>query len=101
MSNNQSYRPEEIINSINNLERAEPGYFLYTRIQQKIDNQTAHLNSGLKRLLVPLSACLLLFITMNVISYIHFGQQHNSGSQIKETPVDAFAGEYGFETSVY
>ena len=102
MKNKTSYTVADILGSIDGIQRAEPGHFLFTRIQQQIRNeQPATLPAGLKKILVPLYASLVLFITVNLVSYLHFSQKQSSGTQVKQTPAEAFAGEYGLETSVY
>ncbi|MEP6675778.1 MAG: hypothetical protein ABJA78_11505 [Ferruginibacter sp.] len=102
MENKQSYNAEEIISSINGIERAEPDYFLLTRLKQRIkNNERISIPPGFKKILVPLYACLVFFIIMNMLSYLHFNNSKAQTVQSKQSPEDAFAGEYNLDTTVY
>ena len=105
MEINSKYSEEDIIASINNIERAEPDYFLFTRLQQRIkDEKNGFANpAAFKKVLVPLYAAISFFIVMNIISYLYFNQNKKEGQRQPSTqnPKDAFAGEYNLDTGIY
>lgn len=101
MKNKRKYPAEEIIKSIDGIERAEPGYFLLTRIQQRIQNKYETIPRGLRRALVPVYASLALFLVINIASYIHFNGPGKVKQEQNQNPTEAFASEYGLQPDIY
>lgn len=103
MEQEQKYSAEEIISSIDGMERAEPNHFLLTRIRQQLRNQEGFLPPRLKKLLVPAYAALAIFLVLNVYSYIHFNSKTKTPGQTitNQNPGETLASEYNLQTSIY
>jgi hypothetical protein len=84
---------EQAMQSIEGMHRAEANPFLYTRVMQAIENKKAGPASE-KKWVPRLAFALLIFMSVNVYTFIHF-QRSETQSTTKQG-IEAFANEYGF-----
>lgn len=84
---------EDTLNSLSNLEQAEPKPFFYTRLKARMENELVVAQSNSFRLkpalLIPMVACTLLLTVMSVYTLT----SHDSNAALLSGK-DAFIQEY-------
>jgi hypothetical protein len=89
--NNIEQRVHETLDSLDGIRRAEANPYLYTRIEQRIRNRYEPSYPG--KLMPVLAMALVLFISLNVLSYLKV----DTGSTSVKAPgngIESFATEY-------
>lgn len=82
---------EETLQSLDGIQRAEANPFLYTRIEQRLRNR--YLPSYQKKLMPVLAIALVLFISLNVLSYFKVSNDPASATNTG-SGIENFASEY-------
>lgn len=86
---------DETLQSFNGVERPSSNPYLYTRIRQRMEKR-ANPVSYQRRLMPVLALALVLFISLNVLSYVRLGS--NSATSVSSSGsasgIEGFANEY-------
>jgi hypothetical protein len=97
---------DDTLKSIDNLKQVEANNFIYTRIAAKLFHEPQKQHIRAVKVLSRLSAALLLFIGLNVLSFYFLSDsKEQPAKQVKATDktgvAEAFASEYHLTTSQY
>jgi hypothetical protein len=84
----------ETMQSLDNLQPAKANEYLFTRIQQRIENRKQLNNYS--QLMFRLAIVLIVFIGINVFSYEKLYSDVSSGT----SDIEAFAADYGLQVSI-
>jgi hypothetical protein len=94
MNNNIEKLVEDTLVSLDGIQRAEANPFLYTRIAQKMKNRYEPATYR-RKLLPALALALVLFISLNVVSYFRVNTTGaDSGYKSLGSGIENFANEY-------
>ena len=86
---------DETLNSLDAVERAEANPFLYTKIEQRLKNRYEPSGSYQRKLMPVLAVALVLFISVNVVSYFKVSTTDvSSTSKSASSGIENFANEY-------
>ncbi len=86
---------DETLESLDGVQRVEANPYLYTRIEQRLKNRNETLAPDQRKLMPVLAVALVLFISLNVVSYFKVNTNDSATTSAKSTSgVDAFANEY-------
>ena len=93
---------EKAMNSIDNLQQAEANPYLYQKLRQRMLDERQEAISKNARLVLKISAALVLFMGVNVTSYylLNKGQQVTI-QKVKKPGINAVAQEYFQKDSAY
>jgi len=85
----------ETLNSLDGVERVEANPFLFTRIEQRLNNRYRTSASTKQRLMPVLAVALVLFISLNVFSYFKVNNDNSSATSSKsDNGIETFSNEY-------
>jgi hypothetical protein len=86
---------DETLNSLDGVQRAEANPFLYTKIEQKLKNRYEPSASYQRKLMPVLAVALVLFISLNVVSYFKVSTNDSNATSVKSgNEIENFANEY-------
>lgn len=97
MNQRKSFSPEEILDSLNDLQPAEPSPFLFTRIEARIATQKAQTDFSI-RWVSRLAVATLLFIGLNVGTWVYFNQKSELSY---EEGVANISSTYSLDSDIY
>jgi len=84
---------EETLKSIDNIEAVEPNNFLFTRIQNRIENKTLATEKGKIKLMYSLTVALLIIFMLNIVSFKFLASKNTNNSQ-PGNGISAIASDY-------
>ncbi len=91
---------ENVLASIDNIEAVEVNEFLFTRIQNRLEQKNSVLTNEKTKVLYRLAALLVVFIAINAASFFLF--KHTAATANQQTAgLAAFASEYKLEQGSY
>jgi hypothetical protein len=83
---------DETMRSLDGIERAAANPYLYTRIEQRIRNNAGYLYQ--RKLMPVLVVSLVLFISLNLLSYLTVTGEMPGNAGKKQNGIEIFANEY-------
>jgi hypothetical protein len=93
---NDTPSPEEILQSIEGIQRAEAPAFFYTRLMGRMQEPVTAGAVWLKRPVFAF-ATLLLLLVLNITAVTHFLKKETPA--VQQTGIQGFASEYGLDGS--
>jgi len=83
----------ETLKCIDNIEAIEPNNFLFTRIQNRLENKTLTKESGKIKLMYSLTFALLIIFMLNILSFKLLANKNANNSQ-PGNGISAVASDY-------
>jgi len=85
---------EDTLHSLDGIQRAEIDPWFYTRVAQRLANRQQQYASGLHKLMPALALVLVLFISLNAVSYFKAGITTVTPAATGGSDLENFANEY-------
>jgi len=91
---------EEALKSIDNIKPAEANEFIFTRIQNRIENNTKGYERVKLKSMHRLAAALLLIIAINIISFKYLANKNTGNNGRQTSGIDAFSNDYNLQKNL-
>jgi hypothetical protein len=90
---------DQTLNSLDGLQEVEANGYLYAKIKQRMHDNNEVVPLYGSRIMLRLAAVLILFISINCISFYALKQQKEQMTAPGSNDVSAFASAYGLNTN--
>jgi len=91
---------EEALKSIDNIQPAEVNDFIFTRIQNRIENNAKGYERVKLKSMHRLAAALLIIIAINIISVKYLVNKNTGNNDRQTSGIDAFSNDYNLQENL-